>query len=183
MLYTCRELINKLGSFSKVTLAVKRGEYFKLSHGVYCDESPNIHEVESLFLKYPNAILTLESAFAYYDLSDYIPEKYVLATPHNAHIIKDKKVEQIFMTNDILGIGKIKVSNQFGTINIYDKERLLIEVIRFRNRISYSLFKEVINSYRELVKNEELDLTKLLDYLRKIKRGKTIQKHIQEIVM
>lgn len=183
MLYTTEELIKKLGSFSKVSTASKQKKYFKVGHGIYSDVEPALIELESIFVKYPNAVLTLKSAFSYYDMSDYIPETYQIATPHNAHVICNDKVEQIFMSSDLIAIGKKKVKTQFGFINIYDKERLLIELIRYRSKLSYSYFKEVINSYRELVKNDELNLAKLLDYCHKFKNGNTIQKHIQEIVM
>ena len=57
MIYTNEQLRFKLGSYCKIKTAVKRGEYFKVSHGLYSDESPYLNEMESIFARYPEAIL------------------------------------------------------------------------------------------------------------------------------
>ena len=183
MIYSCSELINKLGSFAKVKTAVKKGDYYKLSHGLYSDKSPFLSELENLFARYPNAILTMESAFAFYDLSDYVPDCYVVATYQGAHKIIDDKVRQIYMSDELLNIGKISVKTKYGLINIYDKERLLIELFRLKTKLSYSYFKEVINSYRGLYNEEKIDINKLIKYCSYFKNGKNIRKQIQEVVL
>ena len=35
-------------------------------------------------------------------------------------------------------------------IRIYDKERMLIELVRNKNKISYDMYKEIINNYRDI---------------------------------
>ena len=147
MIYKTDELISKLGSKFKISQEVKKGRLFKISHGVYSDESPFLSELENIFIRYPNAILTLQSAFAFYDMSDFIPDKYVVATNQNAHKIDNVKVEQIYITNNLLAIGKTTVKTDYGFINIYDRERLLIELIRFKSKLSFAYYKEIINSY------------------------------------
>ncbi len=37
------------------------------------------------------------------------------------------------------------------TIKIYSKERLLIELIRHRNKIPFDYYKEIISSYRNKI--------------------------------
>ena len=48
-------------------------------------------------------------------------------------------------------------------VNIYDKERLLVELIRKRNQISFDYYKELISSYRE--SSDKLDMYKIEKYL------------------
>ncbi len=86
------------------------------------------------FKKYPNAIITLDNAFYYYGLTDVIPNKYYLATKQKARPIKDNNVVQIFSTDELLEIGKIQVEIDGMLVNMYDRERLLIELIRRKNR-------------------------------------------------
>lgn len=183
MIYTCAELVNKLGSFSKISTAIKRGEYFKISHGLYSDESPFISELENIFARYPNSILTLQSAFAFYNMSDYVPNKYVVATSQGAHKIQNSKVEQVYITDKILEIGKETVQTKYGVINIYNKERLLIELFRFKNKLSYSYFREIVNSYRQLFKEEQIDISKLVKYCSLFKNGQSIRNQIQEVIL
>lgn len=183
MLYAYKELEEKLGNYSKVKKAVNDGLYIKVSHGIYTDESPSLSELESIFKRYPNAILTLESAFSYYDMSDYVPNKYVVASAQNAHRINNKKVNQLFISEELLNIGKIKIKTKCGIINIYDKERLLIELFRLKNKLSYPYFKEVVNSYRELFKDGLIDNNKLASYCSKFKNGENLKRRIQEVVL
>lgn len=46
--------------------------------------------------KYPNAILTLNSAFYYYGLTDTIPDHYYVATPKSNRKIEDVRVKLSF---------------------------------------------------------------------------------------
>ena len=49
------------------------------------------------------------------------------------------------------------------TINIYDKERMLIELARGKNQMWYDMYKEIIANYRKIADN--LDMEKIERYL------------------
>lgn len=183
MIYKCSELKNKLGSFAKINSAVKRGEYFKISYGLYSDRNPYASEPENIIARYPNAIFTLQSAFSYYDMSDYVPDKYYLATFQGAHKIQNKKVKQIYITDKLLNIGKTTIKTDSGIINIYDKERLLIELFRLKNKLSFDYFKEVVNSYRKLFEEDQIDTYKLAVYCAQFNNGDNILRQIQEVAL
>ena len=53
-------------------------------------------ELEIIMKKYPNAILTLNSAFYYYGLTDTIPDHYYVATPKSNRKIEDVRVKLSF---------------------------------------------------------------------------------------
>lgn len=183
MIYTGRELKEKYGNYQKINKALESGRLIKLAHGIYIDTDPRLSELEGLFLRYPNATLTLQSAFSFYGLSDYVPDKYYVATPQNAHVINNNKVKQVFVTKDIFDIGKQIVKTQYGTINIYDKERLLIELFRLKSKLDYPYFKEVVNSYRQLMANHELDNHKIVKYCSLFKNGASLRERIQEVII
>ena len=67
------------------------------------------------------------------------------------------------MTRDILYQGSINVETDDGIIRIYNKERLLIELIRKKNQIPFDYYKEIISNYRKIV--DELDMYKIEEYL------------------
>jgi hypothetical protein len=48
-------------------------------------------------------------------------------------------------------------------IEIYDKERMLIELIRNKNILPFDYYKEIIESYRKIT--YDLDIEKLQDYM------------------
>ena len=43
-------------------------------------------------------------------------------------------------------------------INIYSKERLLIELIRYKNKLPYDYYKEIIASYRNIIQELNIEL-------------------------
>ena len=66
-------------------------------------------------------------------------------------------------------------------IRIYDKERMLIELVRKKNKISYDMYKEIINNYRDII--DSLNILKLQGYLEKFNDGEKYLKIIQEEVL
>ena len=182
MIYTYSELQKKLGYYQLFKEAIVNGKYFKIGRGVYSDQVTNLNERELIFATYPNAVLTLESAFSFHDLSDYVPVKYVIATSQKAHKIINDKVQQLYYSDNLLDIGKTRVKTQFGYINVYDKERMLIELFRLKHKLSYSYYKELVNSYRDLVKENGLNINKLVKYCHMFSNGQSILSRIQEVV-
>lgn len=182
MVYTWNELVQKEGNRFFAKKAVLKGKYKKISHGIYVDEGEYISELEQLFVQYPRATLTMQSAFDYYEMSDYVPDKYYLATPYNSHTIRNKKVFQSYMSDNIIDIGREKVKTEYGYIYIYDKERMLIELFRLKNKLPRAYFLEVVKSYRSLKEAGVLSSYKLSDYAKHFKNGLGILKTIQEVI-
>ena len=46
---------------------------------------------------------------------------------------------------------------------MYDKERLLVELIRKRKQIPFDYYKEIISNYRKI--SDDLDMYKIDEYL------------------
>ena len=72
--------------------------------------------------------------------------------------------------------GKTCVTIDGMTVNIYDKERLLVELIRNEKKIPFDYYKEIINNYRKIV--DELDMYKLEEYISLYKNSNKINDKI-----
>lgn len=161
MLYYYKELLESGLNRYQIEKKTKNGELYKIAKGVYSDEeAPN--ELAIIMKKYPKAILTLNSAFFYYELTDKIPEHYYLATDKKSHNINQKSVKQIFTKKELLNIGQTKIRIEDTEVNIYDKERMLIELIRYKSKLPYELYKEVLNNYRNI--KDKLNFIKVYKY-------------------
>ncbi len=178
MVYSYKELLDSKLNKYQIEKKIENGKLFRVSKGIYSDEEfPS--ELAILVKKYPNSILTLNSAFFYYGLTDKIPEYYYLATDRKAHIIKDNSVKQIFMKKEFLNIGQTKMKIEDVEANIYDEERMLIELIRYKSKLPFELYKEVINNYRKI--KDKLDFIKLYKYAQKFNKSyilKTIEMEV-----
>ena len=73
----------KFGGRYRTDQLIREGKLFKVATGLYSD-TPDWSDIEVVLAKYPNAVVTLQSAYYYYELSDSIPEVFHLATDRDA---------------------------------------------------------------------------------------------------
>ena len=149
--------------------------YYKFQLDKVCKEFQDIFFVLGL-LNADTKILLLDATLDYECLKSYckisISSKYFLATKHNAKKIENDKIEQIFMANHFFETGKSEMNYNNVKINIYNKERMLIELIRNKNTMPFDYYKEIISNYREIA--DEIDMSLLADYLDCFTNGKRI---------
>ncbi len=162
MLYFHKELKEKLKSDYQIQKAVLNKEYYKIETGLYSDIEL-VSPLEIICKKYPDAIFTSDSAYYYYDLTDVIPDYFYLATTRSASRIKDNNIKQIFIPNDLFEFGKTQITIENIKINIYDEERILVDLIRKKNTIPFDYYKEIIANYR--AKADTLDIYKIQKYI------------------
>lgn len=162
MIYNHKEIKEKYKSDYQIKKAIENKEIYKIEKNIYSD-TKNINYLEIISKKYPNAIFTMDSAFYFHNLTDVIPNEIALATKSNALRIKDDKIIQVFTSEKLFRIGKIEMTVEGAIINVYDKERMLIELIRNKNQITFDYCKEIISNYRKRINN--LDVSKIEEYI------------------
>lgn len=180
MILSYSEAVNQFGSEYKLAKAVEEKRIFRHEEGIY---STNLYESELgiVMKKYPKAVLTGEYAFFSHGLTNVIPEKYDLATPSKAARITDKRVRQFYVNPDVFDFGIEEKTIDGVKVRIYDKERMLIELLRNRNSMSYDLYKEIILAYREIV--NKLELPRIQEYVLVFPKSKMISRALDEEVM
>ena len=141
MIYNYKEIKEKYKNNYKIEKAIKNGEIYKIEKNVYSD-TKNVNYLELISKKYPNAIFTMDSAFYFHNLTDVIPSKINLAIERNSSRIKDEKINQVLIIKKLFEIGKMQMTVEGATINVYDKERMLIELIRNKNQIAFDYYLE-----------------------------------------
>lgn len=171
MLYRTDEILKKYKTNIELEKVIKNKKIFKIDHGIYSDKE--IVDPMILFSKkYENSIITMDTAFYFYNLTDVIPDKVYLATNRNSNTIKRENIIQVWVPKEKLNVGKEKIKVNGNTINIYNKERLLVELIRKRNQIPFDYYKEIINNYRKIV--DTLDSYKIEQYIALYKNENTL---------
>lgn len=180
MIMTYKECIEKYGNAYQVSKVMEAGFVYKIEEGIYSDDEFE-SEVAIILKKYPKAVLTGEYAFYVHGLTDVVPEQYSLATEQKAAAITDKRVKQIYTRNDLLHLGEVEQVVEGALIRIYDKERMLIELLRNKNKMPYDLYKEIIYNYRKII--NELDIWRIQEYAEIFPKSKMIKKALDEEVM
>ena len=182
VIYRYKELI-KNGIYNndkKIKEALVEQKLFKIEYGLYSDKKNN-SKLEIISKKYENLIFNSDSAFVYHGLTDNIPLKYYLASGRKSRKINDNDIVQSFIEEKYFDIGDSFIYYNNIKIRIYDKERMLIELVRNKNKISYDMYKEIINNYRDII--DSLNILKLQGYLEKFNDGEKYMKIIQEEVL
>ncbi len=94
--------------------------------------------------KHHSTVLMGEYAFYTNGLTNVIPEKYELATMNKAAKIRDIRIKQIYIRDDLFVLGVVEKVIDGAKVRIYDKERMLIELLRNKNSLPYDLYKEIM---------------------------------------
>lgn len=179
MVYTYKELLLDYKSAYQIEKAVKDGKIYKIEKGIYSD-IPSVHYLAVIMKKYPYGVFTSYSAYYYHNLTDVIPNKIYISTDRNNRMISSNKIKQIRMKDELYNLGKTEIDYEGIKINIYDKERMLIDLARNKNQIGYDLYKEIISNYRKLANS--LDTQKIEEYLQYFVNGDKIFEIIQDEV-
>ena len=176
MLFSSKDCKEKIGNYYQINKAIKDGVLYKVADGIYAD-TPHVSEIEIIMYRYPQAVFTLNSAFYYHGLTDVIPSKYYLATARDTHKIPDSRIKQAFYSVDRFAVGISTLEYQGLNIRIYDRERMLIELIRASKNLPFDYYKEIIESYRRAVYS--LDIQKLQEYIVAFPKGDAIMEAIE----
>ncbi|MCQ2795858.1 MAG: hypothetical protein MJ213_00885 [Bacilli bacterium] len=175
MIYTYKELLSKYGSQRKIKQKVLDNTYFSISRGIYSNEYNAINE-QYIKKRFPEAILTGQFAFYFHNLTDYIPKTFEIATLRNATRVKCKDISQSFQEKKIFSIGKTNING----VTIYDLERMIIELFRFKSKYPTDYFMEIVHNLRN--QSDKIDLFKIKEYLKAFKRGYKFYKQIYEVI-
>jgi len=180
MLYNWKEITAQYGYPLKVRQALNKGEIYKVGHGLY-SEKPHINPFTLISAKYPYTIVTMDTAFYIYGLSDVIPEKTHLATMRNATRINDPLVKQAFLSAKIFEAGKTQLKYEGVTVTVYNRERMLVETLRNSKSMGLDYYKEIINSYRKI--SSDLDFHKIDEYISLFKKKDYLYDKIQKEIL
>lgn len=179
MILTYKQCLNEFGSDYHIKRKLFSGALIKLAPGYYSETKSN-SEIELISSRYSNAIFTLNSAFYYHGLTDTIPELYYLATDRDASKISNHSIKQIFVSKEIFNIGVETITVNSTKIKVYNKERMLVELVRNKNKFPYEYYKEIIGNYRNII--HKLDIQSIEEYASKFPKKNLIIKRIEEEV-
>ena len=176
MILTFAECLERYGTKYNIKKLITDGSLYQLEKGLY-SEKRYVPEYQIISKKYPKAIFTLNSAFYYQQLTDVIPDKYYLVTDRGAAKIRDKRVIQIFENSEFLESGAEMIHYGDVEIYMYNKERLLVELLRNKNKLPFDYYKEILGNYRKII--DDLDIPLILDLAMDLPKSRMIMDALQ----
>ena len=159
---------------------MNRKEIFKIERGIYADK-PHVSPFSILYKKYPEGILTLDTAYFIHGLTDVVPTKIYFATRRNATRLSNPSIIQVYSDDRFLDAGKTNMLYEGEPIQIYNLERLLVEVMRCSRSMALDYYKEIIISFRKCI--NQLDIHRVEEYIMLFERNNYLFDILQREVL
>ncbi len=100
-----------------------------------------------------------------------------MATKRDAAPIKDTRVKQVFMPGNLLGLGATTMDYKEYDIRIFDRERMLVELVRYKSKISFNYYKEILGNYRRII--TQLNTEKIRNYAESVPKSDMVIRTIR----
>ena len=142
------------------------GHVEKVRRGYYQWVNPDdFSEVGTVTRLFPDAILCMETALRYYGYSDRTPGDWHLAVSKDSgksrFNIDYPFVKPYYVEPAVLELGLTKGNMDGHEIRIYDKDRVICDCLRYRNKMDKEIFNKAIQSY---IADPEKSIPKLMEY-------------------
>ena len=138
----------------------------KIRRGYYQWIDPDdFSEVRTVIHLFPDAILCMDTALRYYGYSDRTPGNWHLAVSKDSGKSRFKIdypfVKPYYVEPAVLELGLITGTMDGHAIRIYDKERLICDCLRYRNKMDKEVFNKAIRKY---ITDPKKSIPKLMEY-------------------
>ena len=138
----------------------------KIRRGYYQWIDPDdFSEVRTVIHLFPDAILCMDTALRYYGYSDRTPSNWHLAVSKDSGKSRFKIdypfVKPYYVEPAVLESGMTTGTMDGHAIRIYDKERLICDCLRYRNKMDKEVFNKAIRKY---ITDPKKSIPKLMEY-------------------
>ena len=138
----------------------------KIRRGYYQWINPDdFSEVGTVIRLFPDAILCMDTALRYYGYSDRTPGDWHLAVSKDSgksrFRIDYPFVKPYYVEPAVLELGMTTGTMDGHAIRIYDKDRLICDCLRYRNKMDKEIFNKAIQKY---IADPGKSIPKLMEY-------------------
>ena len=137
---------------------VRRGYYQWIDH-------EDFSETGTVIRLFPDAILCMDTALRYYGYSDRTPGDWHLAVSKDSgksrFNIDYPFVKPYYIEPTVLELGLTRGNMDGYEIRIYDKDRVICDCLRYRNKMDKEIFNKAIQNY---IADPEKSIPKLMEY-------------------
>ncbi|MDP2209816.1 MAG: type IV toxin-antitoxin system AbiEi family antitoxin domain-containing protein [Bacteroidota bacterium] len=111
----------------------------------------------------PKGVICLVTALSYYNLSTFNPSEIYIAIPHATKPLKVNypPIKYFYFRERFFKYGIDKIETKMGEIKIYNKEKTVCDMFRYRNKLGTDIALEGLKSYLKL---KEANINKLNKY-------------------
>lgn len=147
---------------------VEQGKIDKVKAGLY--KLPQIDIATNINISFvevchavPKGIIALASALAHYELTTFVPSEIYVAIPlsEKPPRIKYPPIRFFYYPVRFYSIGVDEIKTSAGTVRIYNKEKTICDMFRYRKKIGENLPLEALKNY---LRRKDSNIRKLHQY-------------------
>lgn len=152
--------------YRKVQQLIQEGYVEKVRYGYYQWVDPDdFSEISTINRLFPDAILCMDTALRYYRYSDRTPANWHLAVSKDSGKSRFKIdypfVKPYYVEPSVQEVGLTIGEIDGNSIRIYDKDRVICDCLRYRNKMDKELFNKAIRNY---INDPGKSIPRLLEY-------------------
>ena len=149
----------------KINSLIKNGVIERIATGYYRLNADTISEAAIISRLFADGVLWLNTSLFYYGYSDRTPIEWDIiisknASPSRFHI-QYPHVKPFFVTPGRLSYGVTTIKIDGCAINIFDRDRLICECLKYESTIDKETFNKAIQAY---IADPQKNIKNLIDY-------------------
>lgn len=163
--------------YREIHRLVEDGTLIRVKNGYYCMAQDSQTEEEMVRAFFPDGVLCMESALYAYGYIKEKPLAWHIAIDKNtskSRFLIDYPIVQPHYTEDFVlesGVTQVKVNDV--VFQVYDKDRLICDCLKYESKLSHEDLKAALRSYLE---DSEKDVSRLLHYAQQRRVLSKVQK-------
>ena len=163
----------KLYYFS-IQKLLEDGYIEKVRFGYYrWAENTESNEVDIVTKLFPDGILCMDTALHFYGYCDTVPNEWHIAVSKDSGKSRFNLdypfVKPYYIEPSLLDLGVITEKMDGVEIKIFDRERVICDCLRYRNRMDKDLFNKAIKSY---INDPDRNISHLNEYAMQLRVSK-----------
>lgn len=152
--------------YGQISSLIQEGVIEKIRPGYYQWIDPdNLSEVLTITRLFPDGILCMDTALRHYGYSDRTPAEWHIAVSKYSNRTRFKIdypfIKPYYVAPEILEIGLCEQEIDGNKVKMYDKERVICDCLRYRNKMDKEVFNKAIQGY---VGDTGKSIPKLMEY-------------------
>ena len=163
--------------YSQREKLIADGHVEKVRRGYYQWVNPDdFSEVGTVTRLFPDAILCMDTALRYYGYSDRTPGDWHLAVSKDSgktrFNIDYPFVKPYYVEPAVLELGLTKGNMDGHEVQVYDKDRVICDCLRYRNKMDKEIFNKAIRAY---IDDPGKNIPKLMEYAGPLRVKKAVK--------
>lgn len=160
------QLSNEKIYYADIVFLIEKGAIEKIRTGYYqWIDHNNLSEAATVVRLFPDGILCMDTALRHYGYSDRTPSEWHIAVNKYSNRTRFKIdypfIKPYFVAPDILTIGLCNQCIDENDVRMYDRERVICDCLRYRNKMDKELFNKAIQGY---INDTNKNIPRLMEY-------------------